>query len=190
MGRTLVMMAGLPGTGKTTIALVLGRRLRWPVCDKDTLKSPLLDMDVPEGVAGPASYALLFALATDVLVRQRLSVIIDSPAVYSTVQEQAHELACAAGARLKVIRCTVDPETRLARLAGRTARASQLTKDRAWTADEERALFAHLPADTLVLATTQPLAVCVAKALAYVRGVEAPASADAPASPEMGSREW
>ncbi|MBV9692045.1 MAG: histidine phosphatase family protein [Ktedonobacteraceae bacterium] len=39
---TLVLMAGLPGTGKTTLAAELGRRLQWLVVDKDMLKLSLL----------------------------------------------------------------------------------------------------------------------------------------------------
>jgi signal recognition particle GTPase len=45
---TLLLMAGLPGAGKTTLALALGRILHWPVVDKDTLKSTLLLADIPE----------------------------------------------------------------------------------------------------------------------------------------------
>jgi predicted kinase len=83
--RTLVLMAGLPGAGKTTLALALGRALGWPVVDKDTLKSPLLKLGIANEVAGPASYTLLLALARDLLVHQRLSVILDSPAAYPRV---------------------------------------------------------------------------------------------------------
>jgi predicted ATPase len=32
---TLVLMVGLPGAGKSTLALALGRALGWPVVDKD-----------------------------------------------------------------------------------------------------------------------------------------------------------
>ncbi len=35
---TLVLMAGPPGAGKTTLALAVSRALGWPVVDKDTLK--------------------------------------------------------------------------------------------------------------------------------------------------------
>jgi len=35
---TLVLMAGLPGAGKTTLAYALGRELGWQVIDKDTYK--------------------------------------------------------------------------------------------------------------------------------------------------------
>ncbi|MEO7077131.1 MAG: AAA family ATPase [Ktedonobacterales bacterium] len=70
-------MAGLPGAGKTTLAL--GRALGWPVVDKDTLKSSLLDGDVPEELAGPASYKLLLAMGRDLCARQGLTVILDSP---------------------------------------------------------------------------------------------------------------
>lgn len=39
---TLVMFAGLPGTGKSTLALALGKSLGWPVIDKDILNAVLL----------------------------------------------------------------------------------------------------------------------------------------------------
>ncbi len=55
VGPTLVLMAGLAGTGKTSLALALGNRLGWPVIDKDTGKSGLLELGVSEELAGAAS---------------------------------------------------------------------------------------------------------------------------------------
>src|SRR5579884_3196748 len=59
---TLVLMAGAPGAGKTTLALAVGRALGWPVVDKDTLKSVLLTAAIANEVAGATSYRLLYAL--------------------------------------------------------------------------------------------------------------------------------
>ena len=39
----LVLMAGLPGGSKTMLALALGKELGWPVLDKDTVKTTLLE---------------------------------------------------------------------------------------------------------------------------------------------------
>ena len=51
-GLTLVLMAGMPGSGKSSPALALGRLLNWPVVDKDTLKSTLLRARIPDDVSG------------------------------------------------------------------------------------------------------------------------------------------
>ena len=97
------MMAGMPGTGKSTVALGLGAALHWPVVDKDTLKSTLLNAGIAEGVAAGAAYDLLLALGRDILVQQKQSVILDSPTTWPITLERAEGLALAAGADLKVV---------------------------------------------------------------------------------------
>jgi len=87
---TLVLMAGMPGAGKTTPALALGRSLGWPVIDKDSLKSPMLTKGISNDLAGPASYALMLAMADDLLVRQRLSAILDSPGRFPDHSSPCH----------------------------------------------------------------------------------------------------
>ena len=62
---TLVLMAGPPGAGKTTLALAIGHARGWPVIDKDTLKSAMLTVGVAEALAGPGSYELLNDLGRD-----------------------------------------------------------------------------------------------------------------------------
>lgn len=171
MGRdlTLVLMTGMPGTGKTTLALALGQAWGWPVIDKDSLKSPLLVGGVSEELAGPASYALMLELGHDLLVRQHLSVILDSPGRFPFVLERVKEMTEEVGARLKLVQCIASRELRNQRLTSREARPSQWKGDGGLSDEEERQMFAHLPEDRLVLDTGSPFEDCCAQASAYLK---------------------
>lgn len=164
---TLVLMAGLPGAGKTTLALALGKELGWPVLDKDTVKTALLEMEAPESLAGPASYVLPLALCRDFMGQQRLSVVFDSPAAYPTVVTQAQQIAEEAGGRLKIIYCQAERALRNQRLAQRTRRLSQMEHDPATDAESELR-FTHLPPERLALSMGRPLSELTADALAYL----------------------
>lgn len=95
---TLVLMKGPPGSGKSTIATELGRRLGWPVIDKDAIRDLLPDE------LGGISYEAMLALAERQL-RIGLNVIADSPLGYGRAYAKAHAVSAATGARLLVIEC-------------------------------------------------------------------------------------
>ncbi len=166
---TLVLMAGPPGAGKSALARAIGSALRWPVIDKDTLKSTVLDASVGEEIAARLSYDLLFALGGDLLLDQQLSVILDSPAGYPVVVEWATEMASRAGAYLRAIVCLADRDLRNQRLRQRVARPSQwLTDDQT----DERTWQKHLaffPVDTLILDTVRPIPELMTQSLSYLR---------------------
>ncbi len=149
---TLLLLAGHPGAGKSTLARALGQRLEWPVLDKDTFKSTLIpstctcrgeDINI-------LAYQLVAAVAGDLLAQQR-SVIVDSPLKRPVVIEQFGCLAVAAQAQLKVILCLADDRVRNQRLAARAPKASQLRAHGVET--DQEAQFGHLPANTLTLHT-------------------------------------
>lgn len=168
---TLVLMAGLPGAGKTTLALALGRSLGWPVIDKDTLKSPMLIKGISDDLAGPASYALMLELADDLLIRQHLSAILDSPGRFPSVLDRVQAISAQAGAALKIIRCIASCELRERRMIERVARPSQWTANTAPALidEQEQVMFAHLPTETLIVDTSRPLEECLAEAMAYIK---------------------
>jgi predicted kinase len=169
--RTLLLMAGLPGAGKTTLGLALSRALGWPLLDKDTLKSAMLACGIAEQRAGPASYELLLALGRDLIVEQHLSVILDSPAGYPRVIERAQVIVREGGARLAIILCLAGRELRTERVAGRINRLSQpMRPDGSATPGDGRQRFSHLPVSTLCLSTIPPVEDLLPEALAYLAG--------------------
>lgn len=82
----LLLMKGSPGTGKSALARELGRRLGWPVIDKDDVRDHLPDE------LGGISYAAMLSIAATQLALG-LSVIADSPLGYGQSYRRALELA-------------------------------------------------------------------------------------------------
>ena len=184
---TLVLMAGLPGVGKSTLATHLGAELGWVVLDRDTLKDSFLEdsklkENLTEEMAGWAAYETFFKLAEDLLVHQRRSIILDTSTLYEFIYERARDLASDARANFKVILCEVDERTRQHRLHTRKKRPSQayghLVRE-----DAAKQFSKLLPEHTLRIWTKDPLKKYSEQALAYVAEsvpVESPA---APLSP-------
>jgi len=68
----VILVTGLPGTGKTVLALALSRRYALPLLAKDTIKEPLMDVlgagsRIHSRRLSDASFAVLFALAHQLL---------------------------------------------------------------------------------------------------------------------------
>lgn len=73
----LIVFAGLPGTGKTTIARALAQRLRAVHVRIDTIEQALRASGVVRDDVGPAGYLIGYGLAADNL-RIGRSVVADS----------------------------------------------------------------------------------------------------------------
>jgi predicted kinase len=153
---TLLMLAGLPGTGKSTLAAALARRLGWPVLDKDLFNAVLLEAHLAQAQAGPLAYELGLTLARALVVQHGQSLILDTAGRQPFILERARTIAHDAGGQLKVVRCVAPIAVRNARLRTRTAGPSQWTDDQT-TPDQETAWYAHLPTDTVIVQSDQPV---------------------------------
>lgn len=165
---TLVLMAGFGGSGKTTLAYKLAEQLGWLVLDKDIFKTEIIrtvasipeSISISEKTASKLAYGLLFALARDIVIYQRISVILDTPASFPEVTHFARQLMHTTDMRLKAILCKADKDTRSQRLQQRNeqdAGRRQLLVDQ--TAGEDNWWrFDHLPMECLLeIDTTRPL---------------------------------
>jgi len=165
---TLLMMAGLPGAGKTTLAHALSCELGWHVVDKDAHKEVLLEHRIDAELAGHLAYELAFRTLRDKLVKQQTSVIFDTAALQPFIIDRVKEIVNSIeDAQLRIILCVADRDLRHQRVITRPKQPTTIRADPATLADYFY-VFRHLPADILTLQTRNPFRECLKAALAYV----------------------
>lgn len=119
----LVVTAGLPAAGKSTIAEVVGNRLGMPVLSVDPIEAAILSAGIDaEQPTGLAAYLVAEAMAEGVLSSGR-GVVIDAVNAVEPAREQWVKLAARQNATLRFIEVVCsDPEVHRERLAARAGR--------------------------------------------------------------------
>lgn len=149
---TLVLMAGFPGTGKTTLANRLGQRLHWQVIDKDGIKEGYMLEGLSDDDAAWYAYEKSLTRISISLNIAKASIILDSSAMRDFVWNAAKQIAHNAGADLRVLHCMVDNDVRMQRLQKRNTRISQQNVA-TYTIQPDLSQFIHLPTSTLSVNT-------------------------------------
>jgi len=166
----LVAMAGLPGSGKSTIAEIVAGRIGATVISVDPIEAAILragiDSDQPTGLA---AYLVAETMAEQVLLSGH-SVVVDAVNAVEPARLQWRDLAERADVKLRIVEtvCSDDSlhEERLAKRTGLVAAyaVEQSTEEY----DEWKGACGSLPRVTLD--TAGPLGANVDVALRFLEG--------------------
>ena len=99
---SLILIGGLPGAGKSTVAEGVAAQLDLTVLSADTVQAALHRSGVAETVAGAASYLVLEALAEKQLVHGR-SVLVDAVNPVEAARSLWRGLAERHAAKLRIV---------------------------------------------------------------------------------------
>lgn len=161
----LIVLGGLPATGKTTLARAVARRTGAVHLRVDTIEQALLDSGELTAPLGPVGYVVAHALAEEHL-RQGLTVIAESVNPLAVTRDAWRAVATRAGARcLEAETVCSDPAEHRRRAEQRTVDVPGLTLPD-WTAITTRS-YEPWDRDHLVLDTAhRSIEDCAAELLA------------------------
>ncbi|MBI4433540.1 AAA family ATPase [Candidatus Uhrbacteria bacterium] len=157
----LIVVCGLPGTGKTTLARALAQRWRLPCFQKDaTYKEPLYELLGGATLAdsrrcGAIAMQLLFRGVEEQL-RLGVSCILEAPLGYAEDMALLASWERVYHLEMVCMVCTVDEDERMRRFRGRVRHAAHHDGERS----PERGSLAQydaLPGRTIIIDTQVPV---------------------------------
>jgi predicted kinase len=164
----LIVLSGLPGTGKSTIADAIARAWRLPVLSVDPIESAILHAGIERSFeTGLAAYLIAETLA-DRLLASGVDPVIDGVNSMNEGRNMWRGVARKHGTEMWVIECLLaDERVHQERLA---MRDRELTLGEPSWADVERrrSEWTPWPEPHLALDAAEPAQTNIARALAYL----------------------
>jgi predicted kinase len=166
----LIVMSGLPGSGKSTIAERLAQRLRIPIFSVDPIESAMLKAGIAQSFeTGLAAYLVAETLASEQL-KLGISVIIDAVNAEEEGKDVWRGLANRYGLKLTILEVVVSDEAlHRRRLESRVRNLhgfSEVTWERV---EARRASWTKWQEPVLRLDATRDIEANVSEALRYIQ---------------------
>jgi predicted kinase len=164
----LIVLSGLPGTGKSQIADAIGRARRAPVLSVDPIESAILEAGIEASFeTGLAAYVVAERVA-DASLAAGLDAVIDAVNSVDPARDMWRRLAAKHDVRLRIIECVLtDEKVHRRRLAGRD-RGLRLAEPTWVDIERRRREWTPWPEPHLTLEATEPVRGNVERALAFL----------------------
>ncbi len=186
MGRFLVVIFGLMGTGKTTLARRLGQAHGWPVVHSDAVRKALAGLapttpireefgrGIYDEVFSARTYAEMRRQAREHLAAGAAGVILDASFKSARERQLARELARELGVRAVFVWCRCPLATVRERLSRREADAASISDGRLEILDRQAEDFdppTEADRPLLPLDTSREVSEALAEAEGFLAGL-------------------
>jgi predicted kinase len=164
----LIIISGLPGSGKSTVAESLAEKLSVPLFSVDPIESSIIKSGIKRSFeTGLAAYLVAEALAGEQL-KCGLSVIIDAVSPVQEARDMWHNLARKQNATLIIIECVLDKELHKERLASRTRNMHGIPEVTWEDVENRRKQYVPWKEERFVLDTANAHEIYIKEALDYI----------------------
>jgi predicted kinase len=170
--KKIIVVSGLPGAGKSTVAEQLSRTLSLPLLSVDPIEAAMWRSGIPKDATGIAAYEVARAVADEHLQLGH-SVIIDAVSPVEAAREMWRTLAHNYNIRLVVIECICsDASLHKQRIANRKRNIPGMAEMTWERVEQRRKEYEPWQEEHLILDSARNAEDILTEALEYVQKVD------------------